>query len=346
MNLMNILQNVSLAAYSTMGLGGPAAYLALVSSRDELVEAYRWAQERQLPVLMIGGGSNIIWQDSGFDGLVLVNKIMGYEVSPLGDADFEVKVGAGEPWDSVVARSVAAGLSGIEALSLIPGSSGGTPVQNVGAYGQEIAHSLKTVEAFDTQSGEFVQIAAEDCQFKYRDSRFKSADRGRYLIVSLTLRLAKANPQPPFYPAVQAYFGQKGITEPSPADLRAAVIAIRSAKLPDPAVVRNTGSFFSNPIIGEEQFARLAAQFPNLPNWPMSDGRIKLSAAWLIEQAGFKDYHDSGTGMATWPSQPLVLVNEKARSTADLMAFKHRVVASIQAKYGITLVQEPELLPH
>lgn len=342
---MNISEKVSLSAYSTMGLGGTAAYLTEVTSRRQVAEAVEWAGRRQLPVIMIGGGSNIIWQDSGFDGLVIVNKIAGYEIYEEDAANYYLTVGAGEPWDSVVEHSVAAGLSGIEALSLIPGSAGGTPIQNVGAYGQEIADTLTTVEAFDTLNGEFTSIAAADCGFSYRDSRFKSADRGRFLIVGLTLHLTKTNPQPPFYPAVQAYFDQHSITEPRPADLRAAVIAIRSAKLPDPVAVANTGSFFGNPIIRGDQFDSLKRRFPDMPNWPLSDGSVKLSAAWLIEQCGFQDYHDPETGMATWPRQPLVLVNEKAGSTADLLNFKQKIVSKVEAQFGITLIQEPEILP-
>jgi UDP-N-acetylmuramate dehydrogenase len=342
---MTITKEANLGHYSTMGLGGTAAYKTEVVSRDEVVKAYQWAKQSKLPVIMIGGGSNIIWGDEGFNGLLIVNKIPGYEIYQEDEANFYITVGAGEPWDSVVERSVAAGLSGIEALSLIPGSAGGTPIQNVGAYGQEIADTLTMVEVFDTQKGDFASIAAADCGFSYRDSRFKSTERGRYLVIGITLHLTKTNPQPPFYPSVQAYFDQKGIAEPKPSDLRAAVVAIRSAKLPDPAVIKNTGSFFGNPIVTKEQFDTLNSQFPNLPNWPLSDGTIKLSAAWMIEQAGFKDIHDPETGMSTWPTQPLVLVNEKARKTADLLAFKEKIVTTVQTKFGIILVQEPELLP-
>lgn len=345
MKPMTITKEANLGHYSTMGLGGVAAYKTEVSSRDEVVKAWQWAKDAGLPIIMIGGGSNIIWGDEGFNGLLVVNKIPGYEIYKEDEANFYLTVGAGEPWDSVVERSVAAGLSGIEALSLIPGSAGGTPIQNVGAYGQEIANTLTMVEVFDTQKGDFASIAAADCGFSYRDSRFKSTDRGRYLVIGLTLHLTKTNPQPPFYPSVQAYFDQNNIAEPKPSDLRQAVISIRTAKLPDPAKVHNTGSFFGNPIISQQQFEALNQQFPELPNWPLSDGTIKLSAAWLIEQAGFKDFHDSETGMSTWPKQPLVLVNEKAQKTADLLAFKEKIVNTVQTKFGLTLVQEPELLP-
>jgi UDP-N-acetylmuramate dehydrogenase len=338
-------QNVSLANYSTMGLGGPAAYLVEVTDRMQVLKALSWAQERQLPVIMIGGGSNIVWQDAGFPGLVIVNKILRYEAFEEDDTNTYLTIGAGEPWDSVVERSVAAGLTGIEALSLVPGNTGATPVQNVGAYGQEISQTLTTLETFDTQAGDFVTLAGSDCGFGYRTSRFKTTDRGRFYITAITLHLTKGNPEPPFYGAVQTYFEANHVTTYTPAALREAVIAIRSAKLPDPAKIHNTGSFFANPIVVDTQFTSLRDQYDPVPHWPASDNKVKLSAAWLLEMAGFKDVHDVATGMATWPTQPLVLVNEHAKSTADLLAFKQKIIDTVQAKFNITLEQEPELLP-
>jgi UDP-N-acetylmuramate dehydrogenase len=341
---MNILENVSLAAYSTMGLGGPASYLADVSSRSEVAEAVGWARSRELPVIMIGGGSNIIWGDDGFSGLVLVDRIPGYAVNEEDDDNVYLNLGSGEPWDGVVGRSVSAGLTGIEALSLIPGSTGATPIQNVGAYGQEISQTLITVEAFDSQDGQFVTIPGSDCGFSYRDSRFKTGpDRGRFLITGITLRLRKGNPMPPFYRTLHVYLEEHRITEYTPAVIREAVIAIRTSKLPDPAVIRNTGSFFANPIVKADQASGLKEKFPGMPGWPV-EGGTKLSAAWLIAEAGFKDYHDESTGMATWPRQPLVLINERARSTAGLLQFKQKIVDAVHDKFGITLEQEPELI--
>jgi UDP-N-acetylmuramate dehydrogenase len=229
---------------------------------------------------------------------------------------------------------------------LIPGSTGATPVQNVGAYGQEIAETLVSVEAFDTQSGSFVNIPASDCGFGYRTSHFKTDQRGRYFITGLTLHLTTAEPVAPFYGSVQAYLDEHQITEPSSADLRAAVIAIRSAKLPDPAKVANNGSFFANPVISSIDFAELADNFgAEVPHWDVGNDQVKIPAAWLLEQAGFKDFHDPETGMATWPTQPLVMVNEHASSTSDLLAFKQKITDAVQAKFGIGLIQEPELLP-
>lgn len=336
---MRFDERVSLANYSTMGLGGDAAFLTEVIEPEQVAEAWTWAKARQLPVIMIGGGSNIVWKDEGFNGLVIINRISGYELK-----DNLLEIGSGENWDSVVARSVEAGLTGIEALSLVPGTAGGTPVQNVGAYGQEISQTLVRVKAYDTKAERFVTITDSDCDFSYRNSRFKSTDRGRFFITSLTLKLKKANPQAPFYGQVQAWFDDNNITEPAPQDLRQAVVAIRSAKLPDPAQVKNTGSFFANPIVSRVRFEELAKANPGLPNWPSGE-KYKLSAAWLIEQAGFKDYHDQETGMSTWPTQPLVLVNEHAKSTADLLAFKKVITDKVRSQFEIELVQEPELLP-
>ncbi|MEK7594401.1 MAG: UDP-N-acetylmuramate dehydrogenase [Patescibacteria group bacterium] len=341
---MNIQQNVPLGSYSTMGLGGAAANLVEVTSRMEVLEALSWANSKQLPAIMIGGGSNIIWGDAGYAGLVIVNKIRHYEIFEEDDTNVYLTLGSGEPWDETVAKTVEAGLTGIEALSLIPGTAGATPIQNVGAYGQEISQTLTTVEAFDTQVGDFVTLAGSDCGFSYRDSRFKTADKGRFFITGLTLHLAKANPQPPFYGQVQTYFDEHGITDYTPDKLREAVVWIRSNKLPDPALIKNTGSFFGNPIVSDTQLFELKQRFQDIPNWPQDNGTAKLSAAWLIDQAGFKDHHDTVTGMATWPKQSLVLINETASSTADLLTFKQKIVDAVQAQFNITLVQEPELI--
>ncbi len=341
---MNIQQNVSLADYSTMGLGGIAAYLVDVSSRMEVLEALSWAQTQGLPMVMIGGGSNIIWTDAGYPGLVLVDKIFGYEAYEEDETNVYLTLGSGEPWDHVVERSVTAGLTGIEALSLIPGTAGATPIQNVGAYGQEISQTLTTVEAFDTQARDFVTLPGSECGFGYRMSRFKTVDRGRFYITGVTLHLMKGNPAPPFYGALQTYLDAAKITDYTPRSIREAVIAVRSSKLPDPVEVHNSGSFFANPVITDEQFVYLKENYDPVPHWSVGTGSIKLSAAWLIDQAGFKDYYDDETGMGTWPKQSLVLVNRRARSTADLLAFKQKIVDAVQAKFNITLQQEPELM--
>lgn len=342
---MTIQQNVSLANHSTMRLGGIAAYLTEVTSRREVEEAVAWAEEHQLPLMMIGDGSNIIWKDEGFNGLIVVNKIKRYEELQEDDENYYVTIGAGENWDQAVQRTVDKGASGIEFLSLIPGTAGATPVQNVGAYGQEIANVLVSVEAYDTSTKQFLNIPAVECGFGYRTSRFKTTDRGRFLITAITLHLSLTTPQPPFYQALERYFAEHPSSTYTPQVIREAVIAIRQSKLPDPAIVANNGSFFANPLIDEGTFAQLQADYPAIPHWPTADGRIKIPAAWLLEQAGFKDVHDTETGMGTWPQQPLVLVNEHAQTTAQLVTFKQKIITTVQQKFEITLEQEPELLP-
>lgn len=342
---MNLQENVALSGYSTMRLGGTARYMLDITSRGELQDAVNWAEAQGLPIIMIGGGSNIFWKDEGFPGLVLVNKIMRFESFDEDGRNVYITAGAGESWDAVVAHTATDGLTGIEALSLIPGSAGATPIQNVGAYGQEIANTITTVEAYDRQAKTFVTIPTIDCAFGYRTSRFKTSDKGRFLISAITVHLMRGLPEPPFYQSVAEYMTAHGIERPTPLNIRDAVIAIRSAKLPDPLKVANNGSFFANPIISEETLAQLQAGYQQMPHWPTGDGKIKLPAAWLIDQAGFKDYHDSATGMATWPKQSLVFINEHATSTADLLAFRQKVIDAVQARFHITLEQEPELLP-
>lgn len=341
---MYMLENVPLSAYSTMRLGGNARYLTEVNERTDIDKAVRWADEQNLPVIMIGSGSNIVWSDAGFQGAVLVNKLMGFEVFKEDDKTAYITVGAGENWDSVVERIVKLGYSGVEELSLIPGTAGATPVQNVGAYGREISEVLTTLTAYDRQTHQLITMRGSECQFAYRSSRFKTTDKGRFFITAITLQVVKQPPKQPFYKSVQAYFQQHGITEHTPQSVRDAVIAIRSAKLPDPKVVANNGSFFENPVLDEVQSRSLIEDYPDIPYWPREDGTAKVSAAWLIEKAGFKDVHDEATGMATWPSQPLVLVNEHAKKTTDLLAFKKKIVDSVHQKFGITLRQEPEFI--
>lgn len=341
---MQIRENVPLSEHSTMRLGGPARYLADITDRSQIAEALAWAEERQLPFMMIGGGSNIIWSDQGFPGLVLVNKITGFDTVNQDEENLYVAVGAGENWDDVVKRTVDMGYSGIEQLSLVPGTAGATPIQNVGAYGREIKDVLVSVEAYDTQAKQLVNLRADECGFGYRMSRFKAEDKGRFLITAITLHLTKTNPQLPFYPTLQSYFDEHGIHDFTPQVVRDAVIAIRSSKLPDPAKVANNGSFFFNPIIDNGKLQQLRESYPQIPSWPVENGKAKISAAWLVEQAGFKGAHDQDTGMATWEKQPLVLVNEHAEKTEHLLKFKQKIVDAVQQKFGITLVQEPELV--
>lgn len=341
---MNIQENVSLTDYSTMRLGGKARYLTEATSEREIIELVDWAADKKLDYLMIGGGSNIIWRDEGFSGLVIVNRIKGLETLTEDNKSTTIRVGAGEAWDNVVAWSVDHGLSGIEFLSAIPGSAGAGPVQNIGAYGAEIADTLVEVAVYDKVQRSFGSMPASECAFGYRTSRFKTTDKGRFVITGLVLKLKKSNPSPPFYESLAAELEAENIYDYTPATIRQAVIAIRKVKLPDPSLVANNGSFFTNPIINRAKFDQLKAKHPDIKGWPQ-DGQIKVAAGWLVEKAGFRGVHDPRTGMATWPQNALVLVNEHAASTADLLKFKQEICDKIAEMFGITLDQEPELLP-
>ncbi len=341
---MKVESNVSLATCSTMGLGGNASYLAVIETKEDLIEAMNYASQNKLNVLVVGDGSNIVWRDDGFNGLLLVCRIRGFEVESEDDEGADILIGAGENWDLVVDRAVSLGLTGIECLSLIPGTAGATPVQNVGAYGQEISETLVSLEAYDIKNKTFLTMLNNDCDFSYRNSCFKK-ETGRYFILSIRLHLKKGQLLPPLYKLLAHYLQDKNINDLSPAAIRNAVVDIRKTKLPDPKVVKNCGSFFENPVVDNQQFESIKTKYQDISHWQMNDDRIKLSAAWLIEKAGFKDYLDNSTGMKTWQGQPLILVNDHAASTADLMKFKDKIVNAVQAKFGVELVQEPQLLP-
>lgn len=327
-----------------MRLGGPAQHFVTVASRDELTQAVAWAQSRQLPLFVLGGGSNVIVRDEGFNGLVIVNRITGFDNFEETDSYVTLKIGAGENWDRVVERTVEMGLTGIEAMSFIPGTTGATPVQNVGAYGQEIADTFVELEAYDLVTLGFVRLKKIECHFSYRNSIFKATENRRYIITNITLRLKKDNPSPPFYDALQKYFDQQQVdmTTITPAVVRNAVIAIRKHKLPDPSIIANTGSFFKNPIIGKSEFESILRDHPNIPYYELPDGRIKLLAGWLIDQAGLKGY--ASHGMKTYERNALVLVNDSASSYNDLVAFRNEIIQKVHESFGVTLQQEPEIL--
>ena len=334
-----------------MKLGGQAAYLSEVNEHQEVAELVAWAIERELPVIMIGGGSNIVWRDEGFNGLILVNKLTGIETYDLDENTTYATASGGENWDGLVAKTIEMGLSGIELLSAIPGTAGAAPVQNIGAYGCQLSEVLTTIEAYDLSTLQFVNLRGSECDFGYRTSRFKTTDRNRFLITKITLQLSKTPLPKDTYHSLEMYMQEHNITDRSPSSIRQAVIGIRSQKLPDPSVVANCGSFFANPIIDKDYYDQLLETYPRLASWPskfmweLPDDKVKIAAGALLEHEGFKGYHDPETGMATWDNQALVLVNEHAKSTADLLKFKQKIVDAISEKFGITLEQEPELLP-
>jgi len=338
---MHIQTDVSLKHYSTMRLGGLANALVEVQSKEDLLAALQWAKERQLPHLMLGGGSNVIFSN-GFPGLVIVNKLQGFQVLHKEHNEVIVQIGAGENWDTIVGRTVEMGLSGIEKLSLIPGTAGATPVQNVGAYGAEIADTFVKLEAYDLAEQQFVTLNKEDCQFSYRNSIFKSPKHRRYIITSLTLRLSTKPPEPPFYDTLQKYLDKQRVRIYTPQIIRDAVIAIRASKLPDPKYLPNIGSFFKNPIISEAEAVALRHQYPDVPSFAASKDRVKIAAGWLIDTAGLKGY--TSHGMRVYEKNALVFVNDSANSFEDLAAFKQEIIDTVHQKFGIVLEQEPELI--
>ncbi len=340
---MDMQQNVPLNGYSTMRLGGAALHMTEATDKQAIADAVEWTEAQNLPVIVIGEGSNIVWEDAGFNGLVIINKILGFEKVTEDAESATYTIGAGEDWDAVVGKLVNLGLSGVECLSLIPGKAGATPVQNVGAYGQEIEQTLVSVEAYDQQSKTFVTINNNECGFSYRSSRFKTHDKGRFFISSITLKLKKTPPTPPFYASLQAYLDQHSIHNYSVKTIREAVVAIRTDKMPDWHRIANNGSFFANPIITTVQYNELKSRYINIVAWPHENG-YKLSAGWLLETAGLRGYHDAATGMATSDRSALVIINEHAKSTADLLSFKQKITDIIKTTFGIELEQEPELV--
>lgn len=336
---MDIHTNIPLKNYTTMKLGGHARFMADVHNVNETIEVCRNARTQQLPIFILGGGSNIIVHDEGFSGIVIRNRIMGFEVQGEENGRVTLKIGAGENWDEVVKRSVDMNLSGIEAMSAIPGTAGAAPVQNVGAYGQEIAETLVSLEAYDIQGDRLVQLTNADCGFSYRHSIFRGEAAGRYIITSITIQLYRTPPQPPFYKALQDYFDANNITIFTSQIVRDAVIAIRTDKLPDPTVVANSGSFFKNAIIEDWQLNDLKKEYPDVPTYDMPDGRFKIPTGWLIEQTGLKGQilH----GMRVHDKNALVLINESASSYADLASARDEIMGAVRDKFRIIIEQEP-----
>jgi UDP-N-acetylmuramate dehydrogenase len=329
---------VRLADYTTLRVGGPARRLVRAETDAELIEAVLAADEAGEPLLVLGGGSNLVVADAGFDGVVVQIATRGVRRS----GEF-VTVAAGEVWDDVVASLVDDGYSGVEALSGIPGLVGATPIQNVGAYGQEVAQTVVSVLVLDRRTRDVEQVAAEDCAFTYRHSAFKGDDRR--VVLAVKLRMAeKAVGEPVRYAALAAHLGvEVGVAVPA-AEVRAAVLDLRRAKgmVLDPADhdTWSAGSFFTNPILGADDAAGLPAA---APRWPDAEGRVKFSAAWLIEQAGFTaGYGDGAAQLST--KHTLALTNRGGATTEELLALAREIRDGVRERFGVTLVNEPALV--
>lgn len=336
---MDVHTATPLKNFTTMRLGGPARFFTEVHTAEEVQATYNNAKSQNIPVFVVGGGSNLIAHDEGYNGLIMHMRIPGFDIVADNPGNVTIRVGGGEIWDTVVQRAVAMNLSGIAAMSAIPGTAGAAPVQNVGAYGQEIADVLDSVEAYDTTTDSFVTLSAEECGFSYRSSIFRDSERGRYIITALTLTLSKSAPQPPFYDSLQKYLDAHSITFYTPATIREAVTAIRAEKLPDPSVVANSGSFFKNAVIDDWQLKEIKNAHPDLPSYQMADAQSKVPSGWLIEQAGLKGklLH----GMRVYDKNALVLVNESATGYADLAAARDEIIGAVRDMFHIIIEQEP-----
>lgn len=340
---MDIHTNIPLKNLTTMKLGGPARFFAEAHSPAEVQALYQNAQSKNIPVFIISGGSNLIAHDEGYNGLIIRIRIPGFETIADDLNTTTVKIGAGEVWDTTVAKTVDMHLSGIEALSGIPGYAGAAPVQNIGAYGQEIADTLVSLEAYDTQTNSFTTLTNEACEFAYRHSIFRGSQTGRYIITSITLKLSKTQPTPPFYDSLQGYFDQHAISLFTQQTVREAVLAIRADKLPDPNQKPNSGSFFKNAFVENWRLAELTQQYPDIKTYDMGNGTAKIPTGWLIEKTGLK-----GTlinGIRVHDKNGLVLINESAASYADLASARDTVAGKVRDMFQIFIEQEPLEIP-
>lgn len=336
---MEIKQNLPLKNFTTMRLGGDARFLAEARNPESVRALVLSAKKHNIPFYVLGGGSNVIAKDEGYTGLVILNRIKGIERIAESADSVTFKIGAGEIWDDFVKMTVEEGLVGVEAMSAIPGTCGAAPVQNVGAYGQETADTLVSLEAYDSLNDAFVELSNADCGFEYRHSIFRGSESGRYVITSITMKLYRRMPEPPFYKALQDYFDERMITMFTPQIVRDAVIDIRSKKLPDPTKKPNTGSFFKNAIVEDWQLADIKKNFPDVPTYDMGDGRYKIPTGWMIEQTGLKGalLH----GMRINEANCLVLINESAASYSDLAKARDEIQTSVRTMFNVGIHQEP-----
>ncbi|REH38909.1 UDP-N-acetylmuramate dehydrogenase [Paraperlucidibaca baekdonensis] len=346
MNPQHLRQHVQLQPYNTLGLMAVAEYFYALTNADDLPGLLAMAKTQGWPVQLLGGGSNIVFAGD-VPGLTIQMNLRGIRecsADYAGDTVI-IEAAAGEPWHAFTQTALANGWCGLENLSLIPGSVGAAPVQNIGAYGVEIADVMHSLRAYDREQGVFVELAASDCGFAYRDSLFKSAQPGRYVIVAVRFALSATRPLVLGYGDIASALSAAGVSSPTAHDVARAVIAIRQSKLPDPALLGNAGSFFKNPLLPAAQVAALQSDFPGLVAYaaqPQAPGLQKVAAGWLIEQAGWKGYRRGA--VAVHERQALVLVHHGGGHGAELLALADDIVASVKARYGVQLEQEPVLM--
>jgi UDP-N-acetylmuramate dehydrogenase len=344
---MRFLEQVSLAPYTTFHIGGPARWFAEAGSEDDIVAGVAFATEHRLPLFVLGGGSNLLVSDAGFPGLVLRIALSGVASRSEGSR-LILSAAAGEDWDSVVAHAVEADCAGIECLSGIPGTVGGTPVQNVGAYGQEVSQTIVNVRAFDRNSGAFVDLPAETCGFTYRRSIFNSSARDRYVVSRVDYALLPHQPPSIVYADLSKYFAARNIASPTLAEARSAVRAIRAQKgmliQAGETDSRSAGSFFKNPVVPIAALDSLAMELgiekTTIPAYPAPQGQVKLSAAWLIERAGFhKGFALGNAGIST--RHTLALINRGGATAAEILALRDKVISTVDNRFAVHLESEP-----
>lgn len=336
-----IQHDVELMPYNTMKISARARSFAFVSSVDELTRLLEWARKEEQNVLVLGGGSNILLTED-YNGLVLLMDIKGREVAKQNAQHIWLRIGAGENWHQTVRYAVEKGWGGIENLSLIPGRAGAAPIQNIGAYGVELADIFESLQAIDIRTGNERIFRQEECRFGYRDSIFKHKLKGKYIITRLTLRLDKNPKINTSYGAISKELNKRGISDPGIQDISDIVIDIRNSKLPDPVKIPNTGSFFKNPIIRTTEYDRLVQQFPHIPGYSVSTGKTKVPAGWLIEEAGWKGKRKGSTG--TYRQQALVIVNYGGATADEILELAAEIKSSVKEQFGIELVPEVNII--
>ncbi|MFH6598185.1 UDP-N-acetylmuramate dehydrogenase [Ectopseudomonas khazarica] len=337
---LNLQSDMSLKPFNSFGVDVRARLFAEAHDDAEVREALSLAEQRGLPLLVVGGGSNLLLTGD-VEALVLRMASRGLRVLDDAGEQVLVEAEAGEPWHPFVQWSLAQGFSGLENLSLIPGTVGAAPMQNIGAYGVEVKDLFAGLTALDRHSGELREFALEECAFAYRDSLFKR-EAGRWLILRVRFRLARQAALRLDYGPVRQRLVEMGVEAPTASDVSRAICAIRSEKLPDPAELGNAGSFFKNPVVSFELAERIRAQHADLVSYPASDGLVKLAAGWLIERAGWKGFRDGDA--AVHRLQALVLVNHGHATGAQLLALAQRIQGDVLARFGVDLEIEPNVL--
>ncbi len=334
-------ENVSLKPFNSFGIEARARYFVRCTTMAEVKAAVNQAKRQGLPRLVLGGGSNLLLTRD-FPGLVMRMASRGIALEEARADTFMVRAAAGESWHGLVMHALRAGWNGLENLALIPGTVGAAPMQNIGAYGVELDSVFESLDALDTHTGKVVTLDRGACGFAYRDSIFKGVARDRYVILDVCLRLPRDRPPLIDYADLRAYFAERGVSQPSATEVCAAVIAIRRAKLPDPAVQGNAGSFFKNPLVAADKFAALKVFYPDLVGYAQPGGAVKLAAGWLIDRAGWKGRTLGGAAVSE--TQALVLVNRGDAKAADVLALAQAIQADIRGRFGVELAPEPVLV--